>query len=161
MSGKNLFTIIFTVISFSLYSQIPVFNTFDTFEKEVLSNKRDTAYLYNFWATWCKPCVEELPFLVSLSNQYSKEKTKVIFISLDSKKDAEKLESFAQKNLSGQTVIHLTDHKYNSWLDRVHSSWSGSIPASLFKKVGYSEFHEKQYESFDDLLIQWVTFLKN
>lgn len=160
MSGKTLYTIFLTLLSISLFSQIQVFDKFETFEKQVLIKQNDTAYLFNFWATWCKPCVEELPYLVSLSHQYRKDKTKIIFVSLDSKKDSGKLESFVQKNLFGQTIIHLTDHKYNNWIDRVHHSWSGSIPASLFKKEGISEFHEKEFYSYDDVLMQWVTFLK-
>lgn len=157
---KNIFIFIMTLCSFPVYSQIPVFETYSRFEKEVLLAENDTAYLYNFWATWCKPCVEELPYFVELSNTYKNEKVKVIFVSLDSKKNTDKLKSFVDKHLMNQTVINLTDHKYNDWIDKVDVTWSGSIPASLFKKGKLFGFHEKQFDDFNDLHVEWLHFLK-
>jgi thiol-disulfide isomerase/thioredoxin len=140
--------------------QIPSFDTFKDFEKKYLASPTDTACIFNFWATWCKPCVEELPYLTEAANQYKNSPVKIIFVSLDSKKDKNKLAAFTEKNLANQYVVHLTDHKYNDWIDRLDPSWSGSIPATLFIKGQKRAFNEKQFESFHDLHSHWLTFLK-
>src|ERR1700739_2398938 len=52
-----------------------------------IKNNSDTAYVVNFWATWCVPCVKELPAFDSLNTAYSKKKVKVLLVSLDFKED--------------------------------------------------------------------------
>jgi thiol-disulfide isomerase/thioredoxin len=50
----------------------------------------DTTYIVNFWATWCKPCVQELPAFDSLLTITKNSRTKIILVSLDFKEDIEK-----------------------------------------------------------------------
>ena len=45
--------------------------------------QNDTTYVINFWAMWCKPCVEELPYFETIRKNYSDKKVKVILVSLD------------------------------------------------------------------------------
>jgi thiol-disulfide isomerase/thioredoxin len=52
-------------------------------------NKSDTTYVINFWATWCKPCVEEIPHFEKLYATYKNQKVKVIMVSCDFKKQLE------------------------------------------------------------------------
>ena len=94
------------------------------------------------------------------SKKSGNEKTKVVFISLDSKKDSEKLKIFVAKHLPEEHVIQFTDNKYNDWIDKIDSTWSGSIPATLFVSENRRTFHEKQFESFEELQNTWLTFLK-
>lgn len=141
-------------------AQIPIISTYSEFEKKYLSPTSDTAYIFNFWATWCKPCVEELPYFTKAAEQYKNTPVKIIFVSLDSKKDKVKLAAFSEKNLKNLPVVQLTDNKYNDWIDRLDPSWSGSIPATLFVKGQKRAFHEKQFDDFNDLHTHWLTFLK-
>ena len=142
------------------YCQIPSFNTYTEFEKKYLSPASDTGYIFNFWATWCKPCVDELPYFTEAAEQYKNKPVKIIFVSLDSQKNQEKLADFVNKNLTNHAVVQLTDNKYNDWINRVDPSWAGSIPATLFVKGKKRAFHEKQFENFKDLDTLWLTFLK-
>jgi thiol-disulfide isomerase/thioredoxin len=157
MKGLLLFLSLF---SFGLNAQIPLYEKYIQFEKVLIQTNQDTQYLYNFWATWCKPCVEELPHFVDFSKKPGNEKIKVVFVSLDSKKDSDKLKNFVAKHLPNEKVIQFTDNKYNDWIDKVDVTWSGSIPASLFIFGNRKAFYEKQFESFDDLQNTWITFLK-
>lgn len=57
----------------------------------------------NFWATWCKPCIEHMDFYKSLSKDYEKRNIKFVFISID--KDVEAAKRFiAREKIPG---IHL------------------------------------------------------
>lgn len=98
----------------------------------MMSAKNDTTYLINFFATWCQPCVEEFPAFQQFSVRYATEKVRVIFVSLDFKKDFQKrLLPFVKKHRVGNEVVLLDEPDYNSWIDKVDSSWDGNLPATL------------------------------
>lgn len=115
---------------------------FDSFEP-LLHKANDTLYVINFWATWCKPCVKELPYFEKLNEEYRNEKVKVILVSLDF---PDRLESlimpFVMENNIKSQVIHLTDVNANKWIDNVSPEWSGAIPATIIYKGNQREFTE-------------------
>lgn len=114
-----------------------------------LSRGGDTTFVVNFWATWCKPCVEELPAFDQLSRTYRNEKVKVILVSLDNPAEREtKVEPFIRKRgYDGCDVVVLNEPKPHLWIDRVDQSWSGSIPATLFLQGTRRLFGEFQFSS--------------
>ncbi|PKO98348.1 MAG: TlpA family protein disulfide reductase [Bacteroidetes bacterium HGW-Bacteroidetes-8] len=109
--------------------------------KPIYTKENDTLYVVNFWATWCRPCVEELPDFMVVNDRFKdNQKFKMILVSLD---DAEKangtVKNFA-KRLKLNVDNYLLDDikKMNEWIPDVDSLWSGSIPATLFIKNGRS-----------------------
>ena len=107
--------------------------------KPIYTKENDTLYVVNFWATWCRPCVEELPHFMSVNDKFRENsRFKMILVSLD---DAEKangtVKNFA-KRLKLNVDNYLLDDikKMNEWIPDVDSLWSGSIPATLFIKNG-------------------------
>jgi thiol-disulfide isomerase/thioredoxin len=118
------------------------------------SNVNDTSYVINFWATWCKPCVKELPYFEKLNRKYEDKKVRVILISLDFKRNLDShLISFIRKNNIQSEVVLLDEPDYNSWINDVSSEWSGAIPATVFIKgsSGIKNFHEKEF-TYDELV---------
>jgi thiol-disulfide isomerase/thioredoxin len=116
--------------------------SFDELEP-LLCKQNDTVYVINFWATWCKPCIKELPDFEKLNETYADKKVKVYLVSLDfPNKHEELLLPYLKKNNIKSQVIHLTDTDANSWIDKVSPLWSGSIPATLIYKGNSAEFHE-------------------
>lgn len=107
---------------------------FEEFEP-LLHKQNDTLYIVNFWATWCKPCVTEMPYFEKIGEEYQREAVKVILVSLDfpNKLDERILPFIEEKGIKSQ-VIHLTDTKANQWIDKVNPEWSGAIPATVFYK---------------------------
>lgn len=107
----------------------------------------DTTYVVNFWATWCRPCVEELPAFEALARRYSDQPVRVLLVSLDAPADGEsKVEAFIRKKgYQHCRVVLLNEPKPHLWIDRVDPSWSGSIPATLFVRGNRRLFGEFQF----------------
>jgi thiol-disulfide isomerase/thioredoxin len=119
----------------SLWSQpnVPKVNVvkFDWYEKLMRSNN-DTTYVVNFWATWCMPCVAELPYFEQLQQRYISQKVKLYLVSLDFiKQKDQKLIPFLKKQKIKSEVILLDEPDYNAWIDKVNPAWSGALPATM------------------------------
>ena len=113
---------------------IPVYKSFKSLEP-IFQFDNDTTYLINFWATWCKPCIEEIPVFERVNTEYKNEPVKVVLVSLDLPNQVEsKLVPFISKNQLKSKVIVLLDGKYNDWIDKVSRNWTGAIPATLIYK---------------------------
>jgi thiol-disulfide isomerase/thioredoxin len=142
-----------TVVS----AQVKEFKTFDSFESEVLIPKdSDTTYIINFWATWCIPCIKELPYFEELQTKNKNEKIKVILVSLDF--TMEQVEKYIEKKKLLNEVVLLSDSKTNDWIDKVDPSWSGAIPITLFIKGKRRVFYEKDYENLEQLETDLLMF---
>lgn len=111
-----------------------------------LTQKNDTTYVVNFWATWCVPCVEELPNFEKINQNYKDNKIKVILVSLDMVKTIEsKLLPFIKEKQLKSEVLLLRDPDADSWIPKVDSTWSGAIPATLIYNKDMRRFYEKSF----------------
>ena len=111
---------------------------FEELEK-AYTKQNDTLYVVNYWATWCVPCIEELPHFMELNTEYSNEqKFKMILVSLD------KLEVLntsvkaliAKKNIVTDVYLLHDIKRMNDWIPAINEDWSGAIPATAFYKNG-------------------------
>lgn len=137
---------------------IEVYN-FENF-KPFLNFNDDTIYVINFWATWCKPCVEELPAFSELHEKYQDKNVKIILVSLDfPTKIKEQLIPFIKiKNLKPEVIL-LDDPDQNTWIPQVSEKWSGAIPATLIYSKNKREFYEQSF-TFDSLEQAVLSFKK-
>ncbi len=113
--------------------------------RSILDNGNDTTYVLNFWATWCKPCVAELPVFERFGRESANAGTKVILVSLDFADQVDtRVNPFLKAQGIASTVLLLDDVDYNSWIDRIDPSWGGAIPATLVlnNSRGIRTFHE-------------------
>jgi thiol-disulfide isomerase/thioredoxin len=119
----------------------------------ICSTENDTTYVINFWATWCKPCVQELPFFEELQQSHpSTEPLKVVLVSLDFEENLHKrVLPFLEKNNIRSKVYLMTDTRYHGWIDDVNNLWSGAIPATLVVRKNKKYFAERSFDSFQDL----------
>ncbi len=123
------------------------------------SADNDTLYLFNFWATYCAPCIKELPEFDRIGEELSAQKVKVLLVSLDFKSQLEsRVIPFIQKRGVKSKVVLLSDPDANAWIDKVSSEWSGALPATLAVKGAKREFYEKAF-TYDELKQLTTKFL--
>lgn len=122
-------------------SEIPVLN-FEQFEK-YLHIEDDNIHVVNFWATWCAPCVKELPHFEAVNQEYKDKNVKVLLVSLDF--NLKKLNSFLAKNGLKSEKVLLDDPDQNAWIPKVSKEWSGAIPATVIYKNGQRKFYEQSF----------------
>ena len=127
--------------------------------QKFLSTKGDKTYVVNFWATWCAPCVKELPYFEEINTNYSKDNVEVILISLDFPKHYDtKLKPFIEKHQLKSKVIALNDPDSNTWIPKVDESWSGALPATIIFNKNKKEFYEQSF-NYQELETQLKQFL--
>ena len=130
--------------------EIKTYSSFDKFAP-LLDKKNDTTYVINFWATWCRPCVKELPYFQKLNDEYRGKKVEVILVSLDfGERVDERVKNFLEKRDFSMRTVILDDANSNSWIDKVDTSWTGAIPATLIYNAQRRNFYEQSF-SYDEL----------
>jgi len=100
--------------------------------EKILSNEEDHLNVVNFWATWCGPCVTELPYFQEALEEFSGQNVKILLISLDfpSQIDSRLLPFLEEKNIELEVVL-MNDMDYNKWISKVDTNWKGNLPATL------------------------------
>jgi peroxiredoxin len=116
-----------------------------------------TPLVINFWATYCKPCVEEIPYFQSIVKKYENKNVRLLLISLDLESYyPSSIEKFARRNQFTAPIIWLNESNADHFCPVIDSSWSGVIPATLFYNpaTGYRKFYEVQMkpEAFEAAL---------
>lgn len=153
---KHIFpACIFLIFSFITKAQIPAYTANDIIHR---ASSKDTVYIINFWATWCAPCVAELPEFNALQNRYANMPVKVLLVSLDFKGDNTfKLARFLEMKKIKPEVVWLSDTDPNVFIPKIDNSWEGSIPATIivhpgkqFKKFIEGSITEKQVSKIVD-----------
>ena len=111
---------------------VPIYEGFERFAP-LLRSSPDTLHIINFWATWCAPCVKELPYFDEIASHKQKQPVRVTLVNLDFRKQlTTRLVPFLRDRDLRAEVVVLDDPDANSWIDEVDPSWSGAIPATLF-----------------------------
>jgi thiol-disulfide isomerase/thioredoxin len=101
--------------------------------ESIIYQPNDTTYIINFFASWCAPCVKELPEFVQFAEQNKTKKIVVLYVSLDIKKEVKrKLDPLSKKLNLGQNVYLLDEPNANYWIKQIDTAWGGDIPATLF-----------------------------
>ena len=97
-----------------------------------LARPTDTTYVVNFWATWCAPCVKELPNFEQVRTVNAGKKVKVLLVSLDYASQVDKkIKPFVLKRGLKSEVLVLNEPDPNDWLAKVDAKWSGALPFTL------------------------------
>ena len=112
----------------------------------ILNAKTDKIQVINFWATWCAPCVKEMPIFEKANNEITEAKVTLISLDLNLDPAPEKVYRFIERKKLASTVFLLDETDPNFWIDKIDKRWSGALPATLVlnTKTGKRQFVEHQ-----------------
>jgi thiol-disulfide isomerase/thioredoxin len=148
---KKSISLIFFLLLFSLgaFAQVKKMSLLQ-FQKRV--SNPDTVYVVNFWATWCAPCVAELPYFEKLQASYKNQPLKVLLVSMDFQSKFAAVKTFAIKHKLRSEVYLAMRKSDQEMIDGINKEWSGALPGTLIVngKRGIRKFQEQEF-TYDEL----------
>jgi thiol-disulfide isomerase/thioredoxin len=119
--------------------------------QKAIAEEKDHIQVVNFWATWCAPCIKEMPLFEKLNEDRKDIRVRLVSMDLDLDPNVEKVRSFVSRKKIKSEVIILDERNPNSWIEKVDKTWSGALPATLVinNKNGKRKFVEKELHEGD------------
>jgi thiol-disulfide isomerase/thioredoxin len=119
--------------------------------QKIIHSSSERILVINFWATWCAPCIKEIPLFEKLHLE-SKE-VEVLLVSMDYDLDPniQKVEKFQFRKKIQSRILFLMETDPNAWIEKIDKRWSGALPATLVinSKNGKREFVQRELEEGD------------
>jgi thiol-disulfide isomerase/thioredoxin len=130
--------------------------------ERLLSAGGDSILVVNFWATWCAPCVKELPYFEKLQASLAGGKVKVVLVSLDYLSVLQsKVKPFvARTGIRRSKVLLLDEPDPNQWMDKVDANWSGALPFTMFIQPGKAKKGYERPFTAAELEAEFQTFIR-
>jgi thiol-disulfide isomerase/thioredoxin len=121
--------------------------------RKLVQNDSPNLRLINVWATWCVPCVEELPELVTMNRMYRKRKFEMITISLDDSKEREAvLKRLQEKHVSATNYLFSSDDR-DALAEALDKQWPGPVPYTILVAPGGKIVYRK-HDAIDPLALK-------
>jgi thiol-disulfide isomerase/thioredoxin len=149
MKTVVLLMVCFSISTVTLRAQTIKTVTVDQLEKR-FSQGKDTLYVVNFWATWCAPCVAELPYFEKLQADHKNSAVKVLLVSMDFESQLKSaVIPFVKKKQLASEVLLASRKSDQEFINRVDNDWSGSLPGTLVvnPEKKFRKFYEKPFTS--------------
>jgi thiol-disulfide isomerase/thioredoxin len=112
-------------------------------EVEAYIRNSDHPIVLNCWATWCAPCVEEIPYFMETVKKYSDQKVELVLMSLDfAKSYPNKIVDLINKKHFEATFLWLNETNADYFCPKIDPKWDGTLPSTLYvdPKTGYRKF---------------------
>jgi len=147
----SLLALVFISRSSSFAQDFSLYDNIQQLESRI-NQAGDATVIINFWATWCKPCVEELPCFDELLEYYGAQNVQIVLVSLDFKSQLEKkFIPFLNSQQLKSEVALMADQDLNAWIPMIHDEWDGAIPATLLLKGKNRRFSLGKFENLEEL----------
>lgn len=161
--SSRIFVLLACLLVFSK-AQAQTFAVYDSLPQLIsrIQQAGNSTLVLNFWATWCKPCVEELPCFEELRKQYADKNVQVILVSLDFKSQLEKkFIPFLKAQQLKSEIVLFADQDVNNWIPFIHSEWDGAIPVTVVFKGKTKAISHGKFDEYTDLEKFILPFVNN
>ena len=142
---KTFLIVLFFFLGISMHAQEVKAVKVTELSKTISESK--TPLIVNFWATFCVPCIQEMPYFQEMARQYKSQNISLLFVSLDLKEAYPvKVNAMVKKLDLTYPVVWLNETNADYFCPKIDTSWSGGMPSSLFvnNATGYHKFFEDQ-----------------
>lgn len=150
MNFKFVFVTIIALFSQTISAQnIPSYSAEKLMARVAQS---DTTFIINFWASWCGPCVKELPEFNELEQVFKGKKVKVLLVSLDfSESYPDKLSKYVEKKNIAPEVVWFNETNADKFIPKIDDRWTGALPATMIinHKKGRKLFIGRPISAFE------------
>ena len=105
--------------------------------ENIMEERTSSVKIINFWATWCPPCVREIPFFIQAEKKFEENKNvEFIYVSMDKQENIAKVQTLVEKKGLQGTSVLLNAPQNQDLINAVHAQWQGAIPMTLFVQNG-------------------------
>jgi thiol-disulfide isomerase/thioredoxin len=139
---KNLLFIAFFLLPASTVFSQHIRKVKITEVEEYIKNS-DHPIVLNCWATWCAPCIEEIPYFMETVKKYSGQKVELLLVSLDfANSYPNKIQELIKKKKFDATFFWLNETNADYFCPKIDPKWDGTLPSTLLvnNKTGYRQF---------------------
>jgi len=127
MNGKNFLLFLFLAFPCLLLGQDLI--KLPALQKSI--HEPGQVKVINFWATWCAPCVKELPYFEKLNHDDKNVKVILVSMDYDLDPDPSKVKRFIDRKKILSTVVILAEENPNDWIEKIDKNWTGALPSTL------------------------------
>jgi thiol-disulfide isomerase/thioredoxin len=121
--------LILSVLSFSAFAQAKVVKLPEL--QKVMSDPASDIKVINFWATWCAPCIKELPLFEKLNRNRKDVAVTLVSMDMDLDPNPAKVHKFVARKKLESPVLILDETDPNVYIDKIDKEWSGALPATV------------------------------
>lgn len=155
---KSVTFFILFAIALSVAGQAPTAKVVKLPElQKIMTEPSSQVKVINFWATWCAPCIKELPLFERLGQQRKDVSVTLVSMDMDLDPNPEKVHKFVTRKKLTSSVLILDETNPNVYIDKIEKDWSGALPATIVintttgKRVFVErELHEGELEKLID-----------
>jgi len=123
---------------------------------KLAKNETNKLLLVNLWATWCGPCIEEMPDLVTMNRMYRRRNFQFVTISLDEPEKKDDALKVLKEHHVAATNYLLNTKDRDTFAEALDKEWPGPVPYTLLIAPGGKVIYRSKTGAIDPMEVKRV-----
>ncbi len=123
--------------------------------KNLISTQTNDVVFLHFWSTYCPPCMDEFPSMITLADKWEGHGVTVLLVSADSRRNVVAVNDYLVKHQM-RHPCYVADNLNDTFITAISQNWSGALPASFFLDshgtIVESWEGTRSYEAYDQVI---------